>query len=177
MKRNLKGSFTDRILTGGLASTSAIALMVSASTAAYAQDTDSPNTDSQAANSVAFEEIVVTGVRASIISARNLKRDAVGVSDAISAEDLGKFPDLNLSETLQRIPGVTLNRSDTGQGSTINLRGLGANFTRVQINGMTAPSTNAAGGRGFDFEILPSELFTTVVVNKSVSARHPCTLR
>lgn len=172
MKRNLKGSFTDRILTGGLASTSAIALMVSASTAAYAQDTDSPNTDSQAANSVAFEEIVVTGVRASIISARNLKRDAVGVSDAISAEDLGKFPDLNLSETLQRIPGVTLNRSDTGQGSTINLRGLGANFTRVQINGMTAPSTNAAGGRGFDFEILPSELFTTVVVNKSVSARH-----
>ncbi|MEL7046909.1 MAG: TonB-dependent receptor plug domain-containing protein, partial [Pseudomonadota bacterium] len=84
-----------------------------------------------------IEEVVVTGTRASIVNAIDQKRDSRGFVDAISAEDLGKFPDLNLSESLQRVPGVTLTRNDFGDGSSINLRGLGPQFSRVEINGLT----------------------------------------
>jgi len=139
----------------------AIALMLGSTSATYAQDKEED-----------LEVITVTGLRASLITAIDQKRDAEGVTDSVSAEDLGKFPDINLSESLQRIPGITLNRTDTGSGSTINLRGLDGNFTRVEINGMTAPSNNAATGRAFDFEILPSELFTNVTVYKTAQASH-----
>lgn len=115
------------------------------------------------------DTIVVTGVRGSILSSLSQKRNADGFVDAVSAEDLGKFPDLNLSESLQRIPGVTLSRNDFGDGSSINLRGLGPRFSRVEINGMTAPVNDARGG-GFNFEILASELFSNAEVKKSFSA-------
>jgi iron complex outermembrane receptor protein len=105
------------------------------------------------------------------------KRQSVGVVDAISAEDLGKFPDLNISESLQRIPGVTLNRNSNGEGQAINLRGLGPQFTRVEINGMSGTG-NGSGGRfgtssgerGFNFELLAAELFSNVEIAKSPSA-------
>lgn len=117
-----------------------------------------------------IEEIVVTGVRASIINSIDQKREADGFVDAVSAEDLGKFPDLNLSESLQRIPGLTLARNDFGDGSSINLRGLGPAFSRVEINGITGTVNDARGG-GFNFEILASELFSNVRVKKSFNAR------
>lgn len=120
-------------------------------------------------NEAEMEEIVITGVRGSILNSINQKRGAEGFVDAISAEDVGKFPDLNISESLQRIPGVTLTRNDFGDGSAINLRGLGPNFSRVEINGMTAPVNDARGG-GFNFEILASELFSNAVVKKSFNA-------
>lgn len=157
---------TGPLQTLALYTTSAAAVLASSPSSAAEENQQAGRGDT------ALEEVVVTGVRASIISARNIKRDEIGVVDAISAEDLGKFPDINLSETLQRVPGITLNRTNTGAGATINLRGLSEDFTRVQINGMTAPSSNAASGRGFDFQILPSELFTKVVLHKSVQARH-----
>lgn len=130
-----------------------------------------------------IEEIVVVGVRGSILRAIESKYNDQGFSDSISAEDLGKFPDLNISESLQRIPGVTLNRNSNGEGEQINLRGLSPLFTRVEINGLTGlgngsgASSNkdgslgtTGGGRAFSFELLPAELFTTASIAKSASA-------
>ena len=122
------------------------------------------------------EEVVVSGYRASLEKSLEIKKAAPGIVDAITAEDIGKFPDLNLSESLQRIPGVTLDRNANGEGKAINLRGLGPQFTRVEIDGMTGLPNGTGGrfgvdegGRAFNFEILPSELFTTVKVYKTVT--------
>jgi len=123
------------------------------------------------------ETITVTGVRGSIVRSLSNKFADSNVSDSISSEDLGKFPDMNLSESLQRIPGVTINRNVNGEGSQINVRGLGPQFTRVEINGMTGPGSGTSGrlgtnggGRGFSFELLPSELFSSATVTKSSDA-------
>ncbi len=97
--------------------------------------------------------------------------------DAIVAEDIGKFPDLNLAESLQRIPGVVITR-EAGEGRNISVRGLGPDFTRVRINGMEALTTVGAGdqsggtnrGRGFDFNVFASDLFSQLVVRKTASA-------
>jgi TonB-dependent receptor len=122
------------------------------------------------------EEVVVTGFRASLEKSLDIKRDAPGIVDAITAEDIGKFPDLNLSESLQRVPGVTLDRNANGEGRAINLRGLGPQFTRVEIDGMSGLPNGTGGrfgvdqgGRAFNFEILPSELFTAVKVYKTIT--------
>lgn len=135
-------------------------------TPAMAQETDGDQSTSAVAEA---NVIVVTGLRGSILNSLDEKRDAIGFVDTISAEDLGKFPDLNLSESLQRIPGVTLTRNDFGDGASINLRGLGPNFTRVEVNGVTGTVNDARGG-GFNFEILASELFSNVAVKKSFIA-------
>ena len=111
-----------------------------------------------------LEEITVTGIRASITRSLDKKRDSVNVVDFLSAEDIGKFPDNNLSESLQRIPGVTINRSETGEGKQINVRGLGPQFSQTIVNGGNPIS-------GFDFTLLPSEMFTEVSVEKSPTAK------
>jgi len=123
---------------------------------------------------VELDSINVTGVRASIQQSLLEKHSATGIVDAISAEDIGKFPDLNLSESLQRIPGITVDRNNIGEGSTINLRGLGPAFTQVEINGMPGMSNGgesrasyAEGSRGFNFEMFASELFSKAVVYKT----------
>lgn len=137
-----------------------------AATQAFAQEA---NSDRSVTDADKESAIVVTGLRGSILNSLDEKRDAIGFVDTITAEDLGKFPDLNLSEALQRIPGVTLTRNDFGDGASINLRGLGANFTRVEVNGVTGTVSDALGG-GFNFEILASDLFSSVAVKKSFSA-------
>jgi len=117
---------------------------------------------------VDLDSVSVTGVRASIQKSLLDKRNAVGMVDAIAAEDFGKFPDLNLSESLQRISGITLDRGVTGEGSAINLRGLGPEFTRVEINGMSGLSNTT--GRQFNFEMFASELFSKATVHKTGQA-------
>ena len=122
-------------------------------------------------------EIVVTGFRGSIIASLDDKREANGIIDVIRAEDIADFPDNNLAESIQRIPGVAITR-DQGEGRQITVRGLGPLFTRVRINGMEGLSTtggaDASGGanrgRQFDFNIFASELFNSVTVRKSASA-------
>lgn len=114
------------------------------------------------------EKIQVTGVRASLTKSLNEKRFSNKVVDVITAEDIGKFPEANLSEAIQRVPGVTINRNPTGEGSAINLRGLGPEFTSTEVNGMLAGGTD--GTRGFSFEIFPAELFNKVEISKSVTA-------
>lgn len=136
------------------------------STGASAQDSED-----------AVEEIVVTGFRSSLRTSLNQKRNSTGVVDVIVAEDIADFPDLNLAEALQRIPGVAITRAG-GEGRQVTVRGLGPAFTTTRINGMealsTAGFTDALGGnnrtRGFDFNSFDSELFNSLAINKTSSA-------
>src|SRR3569623_1931588 len=122
-------------------------------------------------------EIVVTGFRSSLAKALNLKQNENAAVDTILAEDIGKFPDLNLSESIQRIPGVAITR-DAGEGREISVRGLGAQFTRVRINGMEALTTTGSSdanggvnrGRAFDFNVFASDLFNSIAVEKTAEA-------
>ena len=122
-------------------------------------------------------DVVVTGFRASLNSALGLKRNETASIDAIKAEDIAEFPDLNLAESLQRIPGVAISRVN-GEGRSISVRGLGPEYTRVRINGMEAIGTtggtdNSGGvnrGRGFDFNIFSSDLFNSIAVRKTATA-------
>ena len=99
------------------------------------------------------------------------------MKDAINAEDIANFPDANLAESLQRLPGVALDR-DNGEGRGITVRGLGSDFTRVRLNGLETLSTAAASdsgtspnrGRGFDFNVFASDLFSSLEVTKTASA-------
>ena len=135
------------------------------------------NVYAQQAEVQGTQTIVVTGFRASLESALNKKREDNGIVDVIKAEDIAKFPDTNLAESLQRIPGVVIDR-DAGEGRSITVRGLGQDFTRVRINGIealaTTGGTDSSGGanrgRGFDFNVFASELFNSITVRKSSSA-------
>ncbi|SEL38579.1 TonB-dependent receptor [Roseateles sp. YR242] len=130
-----------------------------------------------AAEARALDTVVITGIRASLESALNAKRQDRGIVDVVKAEDIAKFPDTNLAESLQRVPGVVIDR-DAGEGRNITVRGLGADFTRVRINGVealaTTGGTDSSGGanrsRGFDFNVFASELFNSITVRKSSSA-------
>jgi TonB-dependent receptor len=123
-----------------------------------------------------LDTVVVTGIRASLESSANAKKNAIGFIDSISSEDMGKFPDSNIAESISRIPGVTLTREITGEGLQIQIRGLGTNFTRVLLNG--APVASASTGRvdsgsanrEVDMDFLPGELFSRVTVVKSPTA-------
>ena len=125
-----------------------------------------------------IEVIEVKGsFRDSLSNALNQKRQSDGAIDAILAEDIADFPDLNLAESLQRIPGIAISRA-AGEGRQISVRGLGPEFTRVRINGMEAVSTSggtdqiggANRGRGFDFNTFSSDLFSSLTVRKTASA-------
>ena len=117
-------------------------------------------------------EIIVTGIRASLKSSMAIKRDTLGVVDAISAEDIGKFPDTNLAESLQRITGVSIDRN-SGEGSTVTVRGFGADFNLVLLNGRQMPTSTLGDGasapasRSFDFGNLAAEGIAGVEVYKS----------
>ncbi len=146
-------------------------------TPAVAQDAlSSPPADEQTSQDA--DEIVVRGFRGSLEKSLTTKRNETGVVDSISAEDVGKFPDSNLAESMQRLPGVALARGDGGEGKTISVRGLGAQFTRVRLNGMQgSSSTNSSdiragfnSSRSFDFSTFASELFSELTVRKTYSA-------
>jgi len=146
------------------------------STQAGAQNASTIESETPA-GAESIEEVVVTGFRASLNAALTDKRDAAGAIDSIRAEDISKFPDSNLAESMQRIPGVAITR-DAGEGRNISVRGLGAQFTRVRINGMEAMSTtggtDSSGGtnrnRQFDFNVFASELFNSLTARKTASA-------
>jgi TonB-dependent receptor len=120
----------------------------------------------------AEEEIIVTGIRASLIKSLSLKRDTLGVVDGISAEDIGKFPDTNLAESLQRITGVSIDRN-IGEGSRVTVRGFGPDFNLVLLNGRQMPASGlgscceAPASRSFDFANLASEGVAGLQVYKS----------
>ena len=136
---------------------------------AYSQEAASP-----AAPTEAVQSIVVTGLRAGMESTRNLKRDADGIVDGVVAEDIGKFPDSNLAESLQRISGVSIDRSN-GEGQFVTVRGLGPDFNLVLLNGRQMPTTNLndLGSRSFDFSNLSSDAISQLQVYKTGRADNP----
>lgn len=128
--------------------------------------------------SLVQDTIVVRGIRASLASSLATKRDADGIVDAITAEDIGKFPDQNLAESLQRITGVSVDRS-LGEGSSVTVRGFGQDFNLVTFNGRMMPTSTLGDGasapssRNFDFGNLASEAISAVEVFKTSKASVP----
>ncbi|MFP5391038.1 MAG: TonB-dependent receptor [Gammaproteobacteria bacterium] len=120
------------------------------------------------------QTVVVTGLRQSLISSMNLKRNSEGVVDGIVAADIGKFPDTNLAESLQRISGVSIDRS-IGEGSKVTVRGVGPDFNMVLLNGRQMATSNLGdlNGRAFDFANLASEAISQIQVYKSSRAETP----
>jgi len=114
-----------------------------------------------------LEEVTVTGIRGSLKRALDVKRDAVGVVDAIAAEDIGKFPDQNVAESLQRISGVSIDRTG-GEGQYVTVRGFGPQFNSVLVNGRQIATENE--GREFSFDTLASELIAGADVYKTPTA-------
>ena len=117
-----------------------------------------------------LDTIVVTGIKGALTSSMNLKRDAQGIVDGIAAEDIGKFPDTNLAEALQRISGVSIDRN-SGEGSRVTVRGVGPDFNLVLLNGRQMPTST--GGRAFEFSDLAAESISAVEVYKTSRAATP----
>lgn len=143
---------------------------------ALAQDA---TVDEEAAEAmVDGDVIIVSGIRASLRESMNIKRNAQGVVDAISAEDIGKFPDTNLAESLQRITGVSIDR-ERGEGALVTVRGFGPEFNLVTLNGRQMPTSTLGDGasapssRSFDFGNLAAEAVAAVEVYKTGRATVP----
>src|SRR5687768_16444701 len=129
----------------------------------------------QTTNSGQIEEVVVTGIRGSLRQSLETKREAVGVVDALNAEDVGKFPDKNLAEALQRVPGIVISR-DFGEGERVNLRGLSSTLTRTLLNGHSLATADwfildqLNTTRSFNYLMLPADVIGQVQVAKSPQA-------
>ncbi|QYJ98708.1 TonB-dependent receptor [Shewanella alkalitolerans] len=129
--------------------------------------------DAEAVNTDNIEKIEVRGLRASMKASINAKRFSDAVVDAVTAEDIGKFPDGDVGESLGRIPGVTVNRQ-FGQGQQVSIRGASAQLTRTQLNGHSVASTGwfdqQAIDRSFNYSLLPPEMISGIEVYKSSQA-------
>src|SRR5688572_21544815 len=153
---------------------------LSIATGASAEDQDQASGRSEATGASASHEaqelttVEVTGYRLSLRNAIEVKRNSDVMMDAINAEDIADFPDANLAESLQRLPGIALDR-ENGEGKQITVRGLGSDFTRIRLNGLETLSTGAASdsgaapnrSRGFDFNVFASDLFSSLQVRKT----------
>lgn len=112
------------------------------------------------------EVIQVYGIRGSLIKSIAIKRQSVNIVDAISAEDIGKLPDVNIADALSRISGITVNRDpNTGQAQSINVRGLSGEYNVTTLNGRKLATTNS--GRDFHYDVLSSGIISSVEVAKS----------
>ena len=164
------------------ASVLAFAAAFGSATNAFAQEAD-PST--AAPDSETSNEIIVTGVRGSLERSMDLKRNSTGVVDGISAEDIGKFPDTNVAESLQRVPGVSIDRVN-GEGSQVTVRGFGPGFNLVTLNGRTLPTASISSvgqdqngdfvsgtTRSFDFNNIASEGVSRLEVYKTARASVP----
>ncbi|MGB8691952.1 MAG: TonB-dependent receptor, partial [Steroidobacteraceae bacterium] len=134
---------------------------------AFAQIVDS----GPASPAAELEEIIVTGTRAALVASRDLKRNAAVVQDSIVAEDLGRFPDDNVADSLSHIPGVTISRTHGGEGQYANIRGLGEGFSTVTLNNRILATDS--DGREFAFDVLPAEVLYGADVVKSPEASIP----
>jgi len=163
--------------------TSALLLALAPPLAAQVADENQTATPYSAASSddaTELDAITVTGIRGSLTSSMNLKRDSQGIVDGIVAEDIGKFPDTNLAESLQRISGVSIDRTSSGEGSKVTVRGVGPDFNLVLLNGRQMPASNLGPGgggtsnsRAFDFANLASESVSEIEVFKTSRASAP----
>ncbi|HET7268189.1 MAG TPA: TonB-dependent receptor, partial [Oleiagrimonas sp.] len=143
-----------------------------------AGNTDQSRTETGDSNTQQLEGITVTGIRYSLAQSALIKRTSHGVVDGIVAEDIGKFPDSNLAESLQRISGVSIDRSAIGEGAKVTVRGIGPDYNLVLLNGRQMPATSIqatgpSGSRSFDFSNLSSSAISEVDVYKTGRADVP----
>ena len=120
-------------------------------------------------NATKLDEIVVTGFRKSLEESIDIKKNTINSVDAIVAEDIAKFPQSNMAEALQRVSGIQIRRDNAGGvGNSVSIRGLPSEYTQVTLNGDALP--NSTGGRSYDFNTLPAEIFKQVEVTKAPKA-------
>jgi iron complex outermembrane receptor protein len=149
----------------------------------YAQQaTTTPNTDTQPAAQAPVEQVVVSGIRASLQQALTKKRNNDNVSEVISAEDIGKLPDKNVADAIQRLPGVNISSSASGEGGfsendRVSIRGTSSSLTQTTVNGHMIGTgdwfvldQSGAVGRSVSYALLPSEIVSAVTVQKSQQA-------
>jgi iron complex outermembrane recepter protein len=148
-----------------------LALAISAALAgpAQAQQAAAPAQPAAKAQTQQLDTVTITGIRRSIQSANDRKKNASTVQDSLVAEDIDQFPDKNVGEALSRVTGVQLSR-DFGEGTQVSIRGVEPDLNRIQINGMTVLNSGGGAGRGADLRELPSEMIQSIDVVKGVTA-------
>src|SRR4051812_2435795 len=156
---------------------SACGLLLAGVTAVQAQGAAPAASAASGADKSDVQSVTVTGIRASLESSLSLKRDAHGVVDGITAEDVGKFPDTNLAESMQRISGVSIDRA-ANEGSKVTVRGFGPDYNMILLNGRQLPTstvlaTGASTSRAFDFANLAAESISSLEVWKTAKAAKP----
>lgn len=164
------------------------ALVLALGQPAFAQDTATPAPAEEDAiprsggsdDATELDAVVVTGIRGSLDASMNLKRSAQGIVDGIVAEDIGKFPDTNLAESMQRISGVSIDRTSSGEGQKVTVRGVGPDYNLVLLNGRQMPTAflgpgnaGVSNSRAFDFANLASEAVSAIEVFKTSRASTP----
>ena len=151
----------------------AVKLGLFVGTAAIAAPTMAQQAPAAAATEQKVEVIEVRGIRASQQANLNAKRFSDTILDVVTAEDIGKFPDKNVAESLQRVPGVTIQRQ-FGEGAGVSIRGSGQDLTLTTLNGQNVASTGwfvlEPARRSFNYELLPSELVGNLEVYKASQA-------
>lgn len=147
-----------RLLAG--AAIGAVGFMAVAGSAAAQEPVQDPD-------ATEIDEVIVTGIRASIQNSIAAKRNETSIVEVVTAEDIGKLPDVSIAESLGRLPGLALQRLD-GRGQNISIRGLGPDFTTALLNGREQVTTS--DNRGVEFDQYPSELLGSVVVYKTPDA-------
>lgn len=115
-----------------------------------------------------LDRIEVVGIRGSLERSSDRKKEEKSISDTISAEDVGKFPDANIADALQRVTGVQITRTSGGEGRFVSIRGLNSQFNLTTFNGRVLATDNA--GRDFSFDVMPAEALSRVTVYKSPTA-------
>jgi len=160
--------FLKNVRLGGIA-----LVLIGAMSQSWAQDTTEADSEASA-DEAQIEEVTVYGIRNSLRDAIDIKRSHTGVVDAISADDFGKFPDGNLAESLARVPGIAIDRSNV-EGQKIAVRGFGPEFNLVTLNGRQMPTAPGlwVGGRSFNFGDIASPGISAVEVYKSGDTTSP----
>ena len=154
-------------LKRNLLSVALMSAMTLSATGAFAQSVEETKEEKDKKEAVELETVTVTGIRRGIENAIETKRESTSIVETISAEDIGKLPDISIAESLARLPGLTAQRV-AGRATNINIRGLPDSFGTTLLNGREQVSTG--DNRGVEFDQYPSELIGAVVVHKTTSA-------
>lgn len=147
-------------------SVSALAMAVALGGVAKAQDAEAVDAESDEIKTESGE-IIVTGLRYGLAKALDTKRDEISIVEAVSAEDIGKLPDVSIAEAISRLPGLTTQRIN-GRAQVISIRGMAPDFSTTLLNGRAQASSG--DNRGVEFDQYPSELLSSVVIYKTPDA-------
>src|SRR5277367_148982 len=151
--------------TASLGSSFAAFAVDNANDAARAAETTAANAN---ANAAELQEITVTGIRASLEKSLEIKKDASVVLDSINATEMGRFPDADVADSLEHLPGITIDRTTGGEGIHVNVRGLGPQYNITTLNNRILATDDDS--RDLAFDVLPSEIISGADVLKSAQA-------